>query len=105
MRCDDALAGAKPLIGPRRAPLETGRYGANRGAVPEARERHPKHEMRRIRKVVVMAPNLSSRPLRPVYIVHSHPFALHGIQHCIRNAQHTIVANEHKRSTRSPEGR
>ena len=50
MRCDDALTGAKPLIGPRRAPLETGRYGANRGAVPEARERHPKHEMRRIRK-------------------------------------------------------
>ena len=42
--------------------------------------------------------------------IHSHPFALqctilHGIQHCIRNAQHTIVANEHKRSTRSPEGR
>ena len=87
MRCDDALAGAKPLIGPRRAPLETGRYGANRGAVPEARERHPKHEMRRIRKVVVMAPNLSSRPLRPVYTAIRSPYMVFNIVSETHNTQ------------------
>ena len=99
MRCGDALTGAKPLIGARRAPLEATRSpddGVKRTPFP----RHPKREMRRIGQVPADGPELcpgryhttvryvfvrprlqcTARPfVRSVHIQltisHSHPFA------------------------------